>query len=605
MSEQAALPEEPVCEAGARRTRLSNTHLGVALVLALTFAAYVGTIRHQFVFDDKGQIVENPAVKSWALAPSYFTEHVWKHNEPGAAGNYYRPVFLIWVLISYTLFGLNPAWWHLTTILVHVCVTLMVYLLARRLLKDQWAALMTALVFGLHPIHIETVAWVSGVTEPLLALLLIPAFLFYLNWRESDSSNDANPIAKRNRRMWLAASLAFYALAVFEKETALVLPMLVFAYEWIYSAHQSRMIAFVARGRNGIKVIAPYLALSIVYLSVRAVVLKGLGHAITPLPLLTIVLTWPSLLWTYLKLIVWPVGLSAFYDTPYVTTPGIGNLVLPLLAITTVAGLLWMWSRKSKVVAFASALLVVPLLPLLNLSVFFPGEIAHDRYLYLPSIGFSILVALALKRIGSEQIRLFGQPAFQVLAVIALTVLLGAATAAQSDHWASDLLLYYRGVTIAPNNDLVRNNLATELEKREMYDEAIMLYEQVVARNPSYWLASYNLGYAYYKLGRYDEAETCLVRSLEHNQLDPDQFTRLALVRMKTGRLDDAAGLLRHAIEMRPKAAGYHYALGIVLKQKGETQGAISEFEAELVNKPDQTAAREQIAELKNKVASR
>jgi tetratricopeptide (TPR) repeat protein len=93
-----------------------------------------------------------------------------------------------------------------------------------------------------------------------------------------------------------------------------------------------------------------------------------------------------------------------------------------------------------------------------------------------------------------------------------------------------------------------------------------------------------------------------LVRSLELHQLDADQFTRLALVRMKTGRLDDAAGLLRHAIEMRPKAAGYHYALGIVLKQKGDAQGAINEFEAELVNNPDQTAAREQIAELKSKI---
>ena len=152
---------------------------------------------------------------------------------------------------------------------------------------------------------------------------------------------------------------------------------------------------------------------------------------------------------------------------------------------------------------------------------------------------------------------------------------------------------------------MAKNNLATEMDRREMYDEAIGLYQQVLEHNPSYWLASYNLGCMYYKLGRYEEAEMYLVRSLELHQLDADQFTRLALVKMKTGRLDDAAGLLRHAIEMRPAAAGYHYALGIVLKQKGDAQGAINEFEAELVNNPDQAAARGQIAELKSKLELR
>ena len=607
MSENVALSEELMVDTGARQTNLTrrlfaSNHLAIVLVLTITFVAYVGTISYQFVYDDIGQIVENPSIKSWDFVPRYFTEHVWIHQGPQVPGNYYRPVFMIWMFVGYLLFGLNAAWWHLTTILVHVCVTLMVYMLARRLLKDQWTAWITALIFGLHPVHIEAVAWVAGVTEPLLALFLIPAFLFYLNWRESASSTADQLTAKRNRRKWLAASLAFYAVAVFEKETALVLPMLIFVYEWIYNTGESQKVSFAARARNGIKVAAPYLALSVVYLAARTIVLKGLGHTITPLPLATIVLTWPSLLWTYLKLLVWPVGLSVYYDTPYVTSPGVGNLVLPLLAIAVVAGFLWMWSRKDKVVAFASALLVLPMLPLLNLSVFLPGEIVHDRYLYLPSIGFSILVALALKRIGSGQARLFGQPAVQVVAVIILTVLLGITTAAQNSYWASDLLLYYRGVTIAPNNDIAKNNLATEMDRREMYDEAIGLYQQVLAHNPNYWLASYNLGCMYYKLGRYEEAEMYLVRSLELHQLDADQFTRLALVRMKTGRLDEAAGLLRHAIEMRPNAVGYHYALGIILKQKGDTQGAINEFEAELVNNPDQAAARGQIAELKSKL---
>ena len=171
---------------------------------------------------------------------------------------------MLWMFVNYMLFGLNATWWHLTTILVHLGATFMVYLLARRLLKDQWTALITALIFGLHPVHIEAVAWAAGVTEPLLALFLIPAFLFYLNWRESDSSTETRLAAKRKRRKWLGASLAFYAVAIFEKETALVLPMLVFVYEWIYSGGESQKISFAARVRNCIKVAAPYLALSVV-----------------------------------------------------------------------------------------------------------------------------------------------------------------------------------------------------------------------------------------------------------------------------------------------------------------------------------------------------
>ncbi len=406
MNENAALSEELMVDTSARQTNLTrrildSKHLAIVLVLTITFVAYVGTISYQFVYDDIGQIVDNPSIKSWECVPRYFTEHIWAHLWPDSPGNYYRPVFMLWMLVSYTLFGLNAAWWHLTTILVHMGATLMVYLLARRLIKDQWTALITALIFGLHPVHIETVAWIAGVTESLLALFLIPAFLFYLNWRESASSTDDELVAKRNRRKWLAASLAFYAVAVLEKETALVLPMLVFWYEWIYSTDESQKISFSVRLRNAVKVVAPYLALSVVYLLARTIALKGLGHTVTPLSLSTIVLTWPSLLWTYLKMLVWPVGLSVFYDAPYVTKPGIGSFALPLLAIAVVAGLLWMWSRKAKAVAFISALLALPLLPLLNLSVFYQGEIVHDRYLYLSSIGFSMLVALALKRIGS------------------------------------------------------------------------------------------------------------------------------------------------------------------------------------------------------------
>ena len=145
---------------------------GIAVVLALTFAVYIPTLRYQFVHDDRGQIVENPAVHSWHAVPTYFTAQVWAAVMPEELGNYYRPLFLLWLRINDVVFG-NQAWgWHLTTILAHVLTTLLVYLLAWRLGIGRDVALLAALIFGLHPAHIEAVAWISGVTEPLLGIFL-------------------------------------------------------------------------------------------------------------------------------------------------------------------------------------------------------------------------------------------------------------------------------------------------------------------------------------------------------------------------------------------------------------------------------------------------
>src|SRR5919109_2726788 len=122
-------------------------------VLAATFLVYAGTLQFDFVYDDLGQIVSNPAVQSWKYFPLFFRANVWMQQLP--VGNYYRPVFLAWLLINHTIFGLHPALWHLTTVLAHVAVTALVFAMSLRLTRDRRIALVAALLFGLHPVHLE------------------------------------------------------------------------------------------------------------------------------------------------------------------------------------------------------------------------------------------------------------------------------------------------------------------------------------------------------------------------------------------------------------------------------------------------------------------
>lgn len=575
-------------EAGAGRLS-ARDWIVIALVLVSTCAVYLPTRKFDFVFDDRALIIENPLLRSWRFVPHYFTQNLTSHLFPHAPSSYYRPGLLLWLFVNYTLFQLKPWCWHLTTLVAHLSVTLSVYLLARRILRDTLVAGATALVFGLHPVHVESVAWVMGVVDPLPALLLILSLLAYLRGRERI----------RGARGWAAASLIVYALALLTKENALVLPLIVLAHETIFRARDLESPAAASPGRRirrAIAAAAPYVALTTPYLIARVIVLKGLSHAAVALPLRTIILTWPSVLCAYLRLLVWPFGLSAFYGRPYVTTPGFSNFVLPVAVLAGAAlGLAW-WAKRSPAAGFATAWLVLPILPTLNLSIFPEGEIVHDRYLYLPSVGFSFLVALALRRLSVA--RFPKLPVAPRALILAIVCSLGLGTVDQSLYWANNLALYRRGVAIAPHNNLARNNLANELLERGLYNDAVGLYGRVLADKPDYWLANYNLGFAYYKLGKLPEAERYLRRAIEISPIDPDQFVYLGVTYLKMGRLDDAAHSIRHALELRPDGRGYHFALGTVMKAKGDFPAALAQFKTELAYNPEQKAAREQISEI-------
>ncbi len=570
---------------------------GIAIVLALTFAVYIPTLRYQFVHDDRGQIVDNPAVHSWHAVPAYFTAHAWAAVMPDEYVNYYRPIFLLWLRINDAVFG-NHAWgWHLSTILAHVLTTLLLYLLVLRLGINRDIALLAALIFGLHPVHIEGVAWISGVTEPLLGVFLIASLLAYQQSR----------IVGANVLLWKVASLLLFALAMLEKETGVILPGLLIVYEWIFGTEWAKPFEagkILSWCSESLGRIWPYFLLLALYVPIRIYALKGFNHVVTPLSAAQLVFTWPSLAWFWVRHLVWPAGLGTYYNFPPILHPTLWNFILPALLDIGLAVGIYACVRTSRAAAFFAVWLVLPLIPLLNLRVFVANDFAHDRYLYLPSAGLAVLAAMLLKKVCGGPPRWLGEPASLVAVVVCLTAGMGYATINESFYFKDNLTFYGFNLTRAPHNPDAESNYASILAENGQYGAAIDAFIDAVTYNPTYWTPTYNLALTYYKIGNLPDAEKYYLRAIQINPNKSDEYFYLGMIRFKTGRTADAIACVRQAIAIRSNGNIYHFALGVMLKSQGDLAGALQEFKSELAINSNQQAAADQVKEIEDQLAA-
>jgi len=514
---------------------------------------------------------------------------------PEELGNYYRPLFLLWLRINDAVFG-NQAWgWHLTTILSHVLTTLLVYLLAWRLGIGSDGALLAALIFGLHPAHIEAVAWISGVTEPLLGIFLIASFLSYVQSR----------VEGARALKWKAISLVLFALAMLEKETALILPGLLLVYEWIFGVEWGRPLEvrrILTWCGGALGKIWPYFFLVALYVPARIYALKGFNHPVTPLSTGLLLFTWPSLMGFWVRHLIWPAGLSTFYDFPAVVHPTLRNFILPAIFDVCVGLALFACVRSSRPAAFFAVWLVLPLIPLLNLRVFVANDFAHDRYLYLPSVGLAVLMAMLLKKACWRSPRWLGIPASLLAAGLCLTAALSYGTITESSYFRDNLTFYAYNLTKAPHNPDAEANYATVLAEGGQYGPALEKFLDVVNRHPNHWAATYDLAFTYYKMGNMPEAEKYFLQAIRINPNKPDEYLYLGMTRFKSGRTAEAIASLRQAIALRPMGFAYHFALGVMLKTQGDLTGALREFKEELANNPGEQAAAAQVREIESQL---
>jgi tetratricopeptide (TPR) repeat protein len=210
----------------------------------------------------------------------------------------------------------------------------------------------------------------------------------------------------------------------------------------------------------------------------------------------------------------------------------------------------------------------------------------------------AIVATVALRRLCFRRANLLGQPAALVVAALVLAPLLAFGTAYQSIYFQNNLVFYQHNLRYAPQSILVKTNLATVWGEAGRYDAALQLYKEALESDAGFWYANYNLGYTYYKLGNFGEAERYLLRAIQIRPNKPDQYLYLGICRLKLGRAHEAAAAIRRAIQIRPDGYGQHFALGLVLKLQGDLQGALAQFQAELALNPQHSAARREIAEM-------
>ena len=561
------------------------------LVCAVTVLAYLGTLSFGFVYDDKPVIVDNVVIRSWRFLAHYFIPQISADIAPPSSGTFYRPITFLWLRLNYAIFGLHPAGWHFAMLACHVLMTYLVFVAVEKLSGDRRTAAVAAILFGLHPVHVENVAWLSSVNDLLISVLLLGSFLAYLNFRNG-------------RKLWMATSVLLFGLALLSKETAAVFPLLIFGFAVIFArppATENSNLVWSAL-KDGL-VSIPYFMVLVTYLAARRMMLHGLVQPIVPLSWTTMVLTSPSILWFDLKHLLFPISSSEFYSLAYVTVPGFANFLLPILFLLGALVAAGYWVSKlpdPRLAVFASGFAFVTILPTLYLRAIAPENFVHDRFLYLPSVGIVILIALAVEQVStSKTLQRSSVPVkWAVLAILCTAAFVG--TLSHQVHWASNILLYQNGIESAPQNLVVQDNLANELANMGRYDRAVPLYLNALQRDPRFWPSNYNLGYAYYRTGRFSEAEDYLKRAIQIDDKDPDEFIYLARAQMEQGELMQAAQNAERALQRGPRSPGFHFVLAKILEASGNRERAIAEYKAEVLYHPESALARSELQRLQS-----
>ena len=561
----------------------------IGLLLALvTLVAYLPVVRDSFSnFDDGNYVTNNRTVQNgltWAGIQWAFT--TWDASN-------WHPLTWLSHMLDCELFGLNAGAQHYVDVLFHTANAVLLLLLLFRLTSALWPSAFVAALFAWHPLHIESVAWISERKDVLSMFFALLTLLAYTRYVQNSESRSQKLETEGNRLptsvlglpasgfYWLA--LSFFALGLMAKPMLVTLPFVMLLLDYW---PLRRIPNFEFRISNALRLIFekwPFFLLAAASCVVTFLAQRN-GGMVTPLQQFPLDLRLGNALLSYalyLGKAVWPAKLAVVYPLQsQLPWAGVAAVTVFLMAITWLA---WRTRQRCPYLLVGWLWFLGTLVPVIGL-VQVGGQVLADHYTYVPLIGIFIAIAFGIKDlIARFQIGVVPTTAAAGLVLASCLVL----TERQLSYWRNDETLFSHAIAITNNNGGAHNNLAVALEQQGRYAEALAEYRVAESLDSGSYKIHYNLGNLFNKMGEFDEALAQYREALELNPKAPPAHDNLGMLLVKLGRFDEAMSQYEQAARLDPDDPRPYYLMGKVLLKQGRDAEALDKFREALQLGPD------------------
>lgn len=569
-------------------TKLHILPLGV--LLAATLVAYTSVFGHKFVvnLDDGVYVVGNEIIRgfSWSHAKVAFTRPYF--------GNY-APLHIVSYMLDYTFWGLKPAGFLITNVLLHYLNGFLIYLLLFRISGRMRLGFVAAFIFLSHPVQVESVAWVSQRKNVLAMFFFLASFHFYLSYRSEE--------AKRRGLAYLLSVISFI-LSLLSKSVTVILPLVLFLYDLCYPEKEDRKRWLVDKVPYGV-VAAAIAVVTIISQSPEFGGGRAAYHGGSPV---ITFLTMLTVLPRYLRLLFYPTTLSVLYYLPLKTGLDLSILLSGLLAVLLGAAGVFLYRLKRNLsfwffVFFIGFLPVSQIIPLVTLM--------NDRYMYFPMLGASAFLG-SLFLSAMERLRGYRQKV-GLAALCVVLLLLPLLSRERVSVWRNDLTLWTDTLSKCPDSEDAWYNLGRSYYDAGQMDNALGAYLRALSINPSakdtlnnvgdiymqkghllkarpfllealrvdpyYFEGLLNLGVNFYRSGEFEQAESTLRKALALRPRSAQVFLFLGDVYSKTNRLEMASECYRRAVALGAKGANVAFSWACVEAKRGNSDGALKLLE--------------------------
>ncbi len=507
-------------------TLIKKILFSVLLIVALGVGVYANSMKGDFLWDDFHLVKRNEYIKSWTNLPKMFASHIGEGS--GRRYHLYRPVQTITYTVDHSVWGLDQFGYHFSNVIFHILAALCVYWLAFILLKDAVAALITGIIFTVHPLFVEAVAYIAGRMDSVSTVFMLLSFIFYIKDVE------------KGRGYLKVISVAAFILAVLSKEVSIILPAAIYLYHIAFGKEIRRSSFALISG------------VSMLYLLARFTVLKDLlTHVVDDTTFVQRLPGFFLALSEYAKLIIAPVGLHMEYGEkifPW-NEPGV------LIGLIIFSSLIYVSILKRKDDPFFSFAIMWFLVFLMPYSNLYPiNAYMAEHWLYVPLVGGFMLFARALRGLmRKERTRVFGISAAAVL-VLFYSVL----AARQSYYWSEPFTFYNYMIRYVKDSEVMYNNLGVLYGAKGEYGKAIPLFKRSIALRYYYIDPYFNLGKVYNAIGRKEEAIEMYERGLRFTRGTPDPaiLATLGGLYAETGKKDMAVKAYKAASAIAPEDKG-------------------------------------------------